>query len=1147
MKNYFRTVFFIPERRWQKTMMRMKLFAMLMLVGILQLSANVKGQKAEVDMNMHNASLVDFFSEIKKQTDYEFLYNHDLVMTKKSVNLDVNQQDLKDLLKDVLHERDLDYELDDNVIIISERKYVAPKPVVQEKRELKGTVTDADGNTLPGVSVVVKGTTNGVATDIDGKYNIKIEGEDAVLVFSFVGMMPQELTYNGQTTINVTLTPDTEQMEEVVVVGYGSVDKKDLTGTVATVKSEDLELVKTQTIDGALAGQMTGVFVSASGGAPGSGNIVHIRGLSGITGDNQPLYVVDGVPIVQNPNFGTLGLGTYGSRENPLLSINPNDIERVDVLKDASAAAIYGSRAANGVILISTKRGKRNMAPKVNFSVDATIQNPTDKFDYLNASEWKSYVQEQAQNTLNKYTEVNWPNFPKEYAIVNDPSYFGTADTDWQDEITNKNALWTQYNMNVSGGSEDVNYMVSATVSDQEGLMIGNRLKRYNISTSIDANVTKRFKVGASVNYNYSINKSSEIGGLGSEGAFRPDLAVYNEDGTFTTYESRYGTAFNPLGDAAKVRNKAISQNLYGSVYGELEILKDLKFKTGVNINLNNDRASNFIPSYTLGPLYYAKYYDQEGARLNNQRNDGYAIAFETTINYNRVFNEVHKLNVLAGMSWDRSRLDLESQTYLGFPDDENLTNINSANKVIGYQSESIENGLNSVFGRINYVYNDKYMVTFTSRYDGSTKFGPDNRRGFFPSGALAWNMHHEDFLSDSEVVNKLKLRASLGRTGSDNLPSFSYLAYYQSQENSYSKYDGVNGIVVTGVPNTGIKWETTDQLDLGLEFGLFNNRFYGELVYFEKNTSDIILAVAIPAQTGSSRWQDNIAEVSNKGWEVMLGGDLIRTKDFRWTSAFNISFVKNKVEALNGGAPAKYGSVGIIEGEPVGSVYGYDVIKIAQTQDEINALNASAGGQYQTSLTQPGDYIFRDVNKDGKITADDQTAVGNINPDYYGGWNNKLSYKNFDLGMNWGFVQGSERAYTTITGLYYPTIENNVTRLVYETWTPERTNAKYARLGSASHGYTSTSRSVVDASYIRLRTVSLSYRLPKNLLAKLGVYNAKISLSGNNLVTISDYPGLDPESVNSQRGGSTVDMTADGGLSYPQAKTYTIGLNVTF
>ena len=1136
---------FLPTRgKWLKSYWLMRNFMILFFA--LNLSALANGLSQEVSLARYeNATLIEVFEDIKVQTGYGILYKIQDVNPDIRVNMNVKNSSVQEILDDVLEGTDLDYRVQDEVIVIFKSEKISPpKETVkkQEKVKLKGTITDEKGDPIPFVSVCFKGTSNGCVAALDGKFELEmVEDPNSKLVISCIGYITVELPIGDKREFMVVLQSSTKDLDEVVIVGYGKVDKSDLTGTVASVKSKDLELVKTQTIDGALAGQMTGVYVSSSGGAPGSGNIVHIRGLSGITGDNQPLYVVDGVPIIQNPNFGTLGLGTFGARENPLLAINPNDIERVDVLKDASAAAIYGSRAANGVILITTKRGKRNMAPKVNFSVNATFQNPTDTYDYLNAEEWIGFVKEQAQNTLNRFPEMYWPYFPTEYAVVNDPNYFGTADTDWQDKITNKNALWTQYNMNVSGGSESVNYMVSATVSDQEGLMLGNRFKRYNISSSIDASITKRLKVGTSVNYNYSVNKSSDINSL-QAGNYRPDMAVYNENGSLTTSIGRFGEVFNPLGDAGKVRNRAISQNIFGSVYGELEFLKDLKFKTAINISLNNDRTSNFTPSYNSTALMNGMYYSEPGARLNNQRNDGYTIAFENTLSYNKVFNEVHKLNAIAGLSWDRARLDLEAQTYLGFPDDDVLTDINSANRVTSFESEAIENGLNSMFGRINYVYNGRYMVTFTARYDGSTKFGPDNQYGFFPSGALAWNIHHEDFLAGYKVIDKLKLRASLGRTGSDNLPAFSYLAYYKSLENGDSVYDKINGIAVSGVPNSGIRWETTDQLDLGLEFGLFNNRLSGEIVYFEKNTSDIILGVSIPSQTGASRWQDNIANVTNKGWEIMLMGDIIRTKNLTWTSSFNISFVRNKVEALNGGSTSQYGSAGIVEGEPIGSIVGYDVLKIAQTQDEIDALGAG----YQSSLNQPGDYIFRDVNEDGHITSEDRIPLGDINPDYYGGWNNNISYKNFDFGMNWAFVQGSQRSYGEIQGLGYPSSEFNSTRIVFNTWRPDRTDAKYARLGSQTHSINNSSQ-VVDASYIRLRSVSMTYSLPKEWLSKLGIYNAKLSLSGNNLLTITDYPGLDPESVNSPVGGSTVGLTSDGGYSYPQAKTFTVGLNVTF
>ncbi|MGE0078274.1 MAG: SusC/RagA family TonB-linked outer membrane protein [Bacteroidales bacterium] len=1115
----------------------MKLTTILLVITLVQVSA--KGLSQSISIKGTNIPIKEVLKSIENQSLYTFFYDiKDLPNV--NISVDLSEAPINEVLNTVFKGiPEVTYKIVKSNVVIT-------KVEIQKTITVTGVVTDKDGVTLPGASVIIKGKSVGTTTNNEGKYSIEAEINDT-LVFAFLGYVLQEISVNERSLIDVVLQSDLKSIEEVVVVGYGVAKKKDLTGTVSTVKATEIQQVKSQTIDESLAGRMTGVFVTASGGAPGSGSIVHVRGLSSLKGDNQPLYVVDGVPIVQNPNFGTLGLGTYGDRANPLLSINPNDIERIDVLKDASAAAIYGSRAANGVIIVTTKRGKKEQMPRFNLSISSTIQNPIKEYDLLSASEWIALCKDQAQKTLDQYPEIYWSYFPTQYAIVNDPSYFGTANTDWQDLIRNKNALWNTYNFNVSGGSNAVNYMLSVTASNQDGIMKGNELDRYSFASNLDANVTSKFKVGGSINYSYSSNKSSGISSL-QNGFERPDIAPYDENGNYTTYEGTYGTQYNVLKDQGDVKNKTVAKNIYGSVYGELNLLKNLKVKSQVNINLNDSKVLNFTPSYSSTALFYGMYYSEPGARLYNQINEGYAIAFENTVNYNNTFNKLHSIDALFGVSWDQSRLDLQSQEYRGFPDDEYLTNIGSAQYADDYSSESIENGLNSFFGRVNYIYNDKYLVTFTGRYDGSTKFGPNNQWGFFPSGALAWNLHNEDFLKDYSFINSLKLRASLGRTGSDNLPAFSYLAYYQSLDNGDSYYNGVNGIAVAGVPNKSIKWETTDQLDLGMEFSLFNSRLNGEIVYFRKKTSGIILSVPIPAETGFSSWSDNVADVSNKGFEIMLAGDIIRTTDFRWNSSFNISFVKNNVDAMHGGNTSSSGtSTGIVEGYPIGVVVGYDVVKIAQTQEEINTLNEKAGGTYQSSLTAPGDYIFRDANGDGVITSADKKPLGDINPNYYGGWNNTFSYKNIDFSMNWVFVQGPQKQYTAITNLYYFSVAQNALSLVKDTWTETNTDAKYARLGSGTHGSVPTSKSVVDASYIRLRSAAITYNFPKKWLSSTPISNARLTFSGNNLLTFTKYPGLDPESVNSQRGGATIDMISDGGAAYPQVRSFTFSLNVTF
>ena len=964
---------------------------------------------------------------------------------------------------------------------------------------------------------------SGTASDVKGYFSLEAEVGN-YLVASGIGYSTQSKQITaGQREYNFTLTEELSYLSEVLVVGYGTTEKKDLTGSVGLVKSKELEQIKTQTIDQALVGKVTGVYVAGGGGAPGTGAIVNIRGLAAIQGDNQPLYVVDGVPVIQNPLFLGDGLGRSGNRENPLLSINPADVERIDILKDASSAAIYGSRAANGVILITTKRGKRNQKPRFTFSYDATIQNPTDRLDLLNAAEFRALLEQQ---------EI-------------DVSDFGTADTDWQDLLTNANALWNQYRFNVSGGSEKTSYYFSGTLSDQEGVMPGNNFTRYTLTANLDSEIAKKLTIGNSFQYNHSTNELSGVTSF-ENASDRPDQAVFNEDGTFTTTDSFFGPVRNALGDAAKVEQEATGQNVVASLYGQYEIIDGLKLKSQLSLNYNTDRGTRFIPSFSSLVFFGTQGF--QGASRTNNASENLATEFINTINYRTTIADHHTIDFLAGVSWNKTRLALDQQVYVGFPDDEILTDPGSASNFVSGDSDATEIGLNSFFGRLNYNYKDRYLLTFTARRDGSTKFGPNNRFGYFPSGALAWNVHNEDFLSNNSVISQLKLRGSLGRTGSDNLPSFSFITTYGTLPRGNSIYDGLNGIVSDDIPNSDIRWETTDQLDLGLELGLFNNRLNAEIVYFDNRTSGLILLTPIPIETGASRINTNIADVSNKGWEVLVGGDIFRSGDFSWNSSFNISFIKNRVDALNGGSVLADGrSIGIEEGQPIGVIFGYEVASIAQTQEEIDALNAaSPNGEYDRFLRDPGDYIFRDLNGDGEITPeDDRTTLGDITPDYFGGWNNSVSYRNFDLSFNLQFVEGVEREWTRPSSLFRIDGTTNVTRVALDTWTPENPNANFARIGSFGHVIEVNSRNVADASYIRLRSASIGYNIPRQILEKVGIENAKVALSGNNLFTIHDFPDQDPENIQPGSGSSTTGTIRDTGVSYPQTRTFTLSLSI--
>jgi TonB-dependent starch-binding outer membrane protein SusC len=1147
--------------------LKMKLTSVLILITFFTLHANeTYSQKTKVTLDLSNVMVSQIIDEIENQTDFRFVYKIKEVDLKRITTIKAKNEKITAILDQIFGSTETTYDIIDKQIFLKKKELASPKEITNNEIKntqqlvINGKITDASAMSMAGVLITIEGSIKAVTSDFDGSYEIRVPNDDTVLVFSNIGFTTQKIKVGTQKTINVTLIASITKLEEVVLVGYGETKKKDLTGSVGTIMSKDMADIQIQTIDQAIAGKIPGAYALAVGGNPGAGSIIHIRGLSSLTGDNQPLYVIDGVPIVINPNFGGLQLGFFAQRENPLLAINPSDVERIDILKDASAAAIYGSRAANGVILVTTKRGKKNQKPKFSFSSTYTYQNPTKTYKALNASQYKTFTTGLAKDFLSQFPEPLWSGFEPQYSIVTNPdSFYGKQDTNWQELVTNKSALWTQYNFNVSGGSEKINYLTSLNAVDQEGTLIGTRFNRYTLSTNIDAQISERITIGTSINYNNSVNKLSGIRSLSQAINFRPDVGVFNENGTYTSsplFGGLFGNFFtrNPIGGNAKVSSKAVSQNILGSVYGEYQLIDNLRFKSAISINKAIDKTTLFNPSFTDAVLYDFLFSGNPlAASLQNSGTDTYNKVFSNTLAYNKTF-EKHFIDAVVGVSWDSSRIDLDSQTYSGFPDDEILVNIASANRVTRFSSESVESGLNSLFGRLNYIYADKYLATITVRRDGSTKFGPNNQFGIFPSAALAWNVNKENFLKDSKIINQLKLRTSFGRTGSDNLPSFSYLAYVASLQLNNSIYSGLNGTAVTGLPNPNIKWEQTNQLDIGLEYSFFNRRINGELVYFKKNTSGIILLTPVPFETGFSSYNSNLADVSNKGWEISLGVDIVRTKNFSWNTKLNVSFIKNKVDALYGGKTTNANTTneGIREGSPIGVIFGYDVVGIAQTQEEIYLLNSTApSGFYFQGLTKPGDYIYKDTNNDGQITVNDRKVLGDINPDYFGGWDNTFRYKNFDFSFGFQFVQGKEKVWGE-TEIWFSGIDlyQNAPDIVLDTWSAQNTTANYARVGSRTHGgiLSPTSKEVQDASFVRLRTISLGYNLPKRVFDKTAITSGKLFLNANNILTFTRYKGLDPETADQSIGGfGTIGLVNNSGTSYPINKTFSIGINLNF
>lgn len=1110
-----------------------------------------------ITVKIEKGTINDAFKAIENKTEFTFAYGDNISSIKKKYDFVYKNQSVAEILKDISRRTRINFKQINGTI---SAKYISrdsvPNKEIQSHppdkennlpdKTIKGKVTDEKGEPLPGVSIREKDTNNGTITDADGNYSLQVT-DSAILVISSVGFKTVEVSTQSRTRIDLQLEVEWTSLNEVVVVGYGSTQRTDLTGTIASVAANDLEEFPATTIDQSLIGKMTGVQVSSVSGEPGAGAKVYIRGFSQIRGDNQPLYVIDGVPVVVNPQFGN-SVGNFQNRENPLLMINPNDVERIDVLKDASASAIYGSRASNGVIIITTKRGKANQKPQLSFNVRASVQNPVSTYDMMNAAEWRDYNLAAAERN---------PTSAIGAEILADPDgFFYDEDVDWQDAVVNNNALWMDYNLTFRGGTDVINYATAINVTNADGIMLGSEFDRYGLRLNLDGSVSDRVSVGTSMSYNYSIRKGNGFGtafgasSLNAAASFRPDLGRTFPDGSISGVPSTLyigGLERNPVDGIGNVTRNAQSQNTLLNLYGTVDIIEGLNIRTEIGLGISDDIRNDFTPSYAV---------------FNPSRNSGDLIVSDNstrttvwtnTLNYQKTFADVHSVNVAAGVEFNAYYINVSNVTYSNFPDDDVNININSAGGTFGNSSQTIEQGLNSIFGRVNYKYDDRYLATFTIRRDGSNKFGPNNQYGIFPSGALAWNIHNESFLEGISSISQLKLRASYGVTGSDNLPAFTFVPLHGAGENNESLYgpDLSVGLVPTALSNPDIRWEETRQLDLGLSFGLFKNRLYGEFVYFEKNTSGLILLVPVDGSTGFANVDSNVGDMENKGWEIGVGGDILQLGDFNWNSSVNISFIKNKITALNGGQTSLSGNEeGIIEGEPIGSFFGYNVLRIAQTQQEIIDLNTAAGGLYYPGLSEPGDYIYEDTNGDGVITADDRVVLGDINPDYYGGWNNTLTYKGFELTFNFQFVKGVDKLWTesdnNLTGS--PTYSNLLNNVVRNAWDEDNTGAKYARLGSPTHGDTN-SKDIVDASFSRLRTIGLAYSLPPSLTGKVGISNARVYLQGNNVFTITDYPGLDPETVGVTRGtiGGTTDTFKDDGGNIPLARTWTIGLNLTF
>ena len=1037
---------------------------------------------------------------------------------------------------------------------------------VQEKGHtfIKGRVIDSEGNPLVGVTVQIEGTSYGVITDADGNYILEFPSmAHPKIVFSSIGYKSKSIEFRGVKEQNMMLELDHVALDDLVVIGYGSKSRRNVTTAISTVSQEQISKLAatTPTLDGLLQGTVKGVLATTANGEPGSSLKLNIRGItspypkSGKGNNNQPLYVIDGVPTFMEDT----GI-------NPLINISPNDIESIDVLKDAAATAIYGSRGANGVVIVKTKNGKRNEKTKVDFGYTFSFSNPIKNYEPLNTAEYKNVQDEILRNTVNGMNDGSSMGFDyilNQYGNVSlneetglytynglNESLYGKDNVNWADEVINKNAPTHQYNVAVRGGSNKTNYSFSFNGMNQEGLLLNDRMERYGARLSIDSEINKYITVGGVLDYTYSSRKSGSNDpalGYDNDGWMtRPDLAVRDADGNFQRVDKfgLYADTYNDANAVAKLQRKTKYENdqFSGNAYIDIKPVKGLTLHADANISRFIFSNSYFSPKITLPEQLGME--PTSTLAESNYRNTNTSINFRA--DYKFTLTEAHRFDVMAGYSADRYWSKEHDQAYSGFPNDDVLNNASSATTVNKPTETYSKSGLNSIYGRLSYDFLSRYLLDFSLRSDESSKFGPGNKRGTFPAVSLAWRINQEPFLESVRDIDDLKFRLSWGKTGSTNVSDFSYIQYFNGNQ-----YGGQSGLTLASTyPNKNIKWEMTTEYNAGVDFTLFNGRLNGSFDIYHRKTDGALAPAPIALEFGIGTFYSNILDLTNNGFEFSIGGDVVRTKDFTYNTMLSISSNRNKITKLNGSTLDMMHQDLYMEGHAMGTVKGYKVAGIYQSQDQISKLNeqamAKGYGFYQNGAAV-GDYMFADTNGDGFISEADRTAIANPEPKVFGGWSNTLSYKNFTLSMLFQYQLGGDAYYSTMQESASGAIGMSILREMYgNTWTPDRTDAKYAKLMWMPNAYTNTQandRYVYSNSYFRLRNITLSYTFEPAWLERLHVSGASVFFTATNLFTITDWPGLDPDMAATNAFTKTTE-TKD---VYPMSRSFSFGLKLQF
>lgn len=1084
-----------------------------------------------VSFKLKNPSLKEVIEQIETQTNLKVAYNEEIKLedTLKG-KFDYKSLSLMATLKNLTERSVYRFKKVGNNIAVNKKLFSqeTSSNTPDFQFTITGSVKDASGIPIPSVTVQEKNTNNGVLTDFDGNYTIEADST-ATLVFSFIGYQTAEVPISGRTGINVTLEEDVSGLDEVVVVGYGTQKKKDLTGAVSSVKVEEVQSATNTSVDGLLKG-VSGINVVQNNGEPGAGFSINIRGASSVSAGNSPLYVIDGFPIDNTPALLSGGdPGFSGSRtpKNPLASINPQDIESIEILKDASAAAIYGSRGANGVILITTKSGTAGKV-KINFQTSFGFQTPFNQIDLLSPQDYKRVLNQIIEDGGGSQDE-----------IIGELANNGNG-TYWQDEVTESGALMQNHQLSFTGGNEKSKYFLSMNVTDQNGVVKKTDFSRIGLRFNLDSQVTDKFKIGLNATTAYTENSyvpngfdtNENAGALYAAVNFDPTLGIKDEDGNYII--SPFLSIDNPLALIYGTSSNAKSNRILATLTGEYAFTDAFSAKLNLGGDILNEKRKNYISRLTKNGR-------NNGGIAGNYQGDRTSYLTEFTLNYNQNWKN-HALTALAGATYQRFFSSKLTARANNFPSDATQADNLSLGSQDTYNINNPATGhrLASLIGRVNYIFQGKYSATLTARRDGSSRFGANNKYGTFPSAAIAWNISEENFMNKNETINFLKLRTSWGLTGNQEIGDFAYQTTYEG--GNPAVWDGqlVTTTAPARLPNPDLKWEQTEQIDIGLDFGLWKNRVNGGIDYYRKRTTDMLLDLPVPLSTGFNSILTNIGEIKNSGLDFSLRSNNIVNDNFQWTTNITITTLKNEVVSLGDIPEINAGSgflhvpqVGIIRpGEPLNSFYGWEVSGVWQQEDDFSMTNENV---------QPGDLKYVDQNNDGYINGDDRVILGNSFPDFQWSLANTFSYKNFDLYFYIDGAEGAQMLNGNIIESYFPINfrRNKFAEPYLNRWTPENPTNEYPSfVNPLSQGRkTVNSKTVQDASYIKLSNVRLSYNIPESIT---WFPPGQVFISADNVFIITDYDGLDP-SINPNNNASLrVDFN-----SYPTARTMTLGLKL--